>query len=556
MALNGYENNLTPFTLTFGSAPNTHDLIMLVYDSLFWSQAKENPEPWLAQKATPSDGGRVWTVTLREGLTWHDGEPLTAEDVKFSFDYYERFAASSGRYAHHVFDVPPFEGAEVVDERTVRLTYAEPAPTFKILPGADLPIIPKHVWEEVDEPIKETESLPVGSGPFEVANIAPDQSYRLRANEDYFKGRPTVDELELNIVEDPSAAFSSLRTGEVDMVTRNVPPELVDQFSGDSGSKVAEGTKFESLQMYFNAQKAPLSDAKLRKAISLAIDSQALVDTVLLGQGRPGRDEFIHPDSPWASPEGGHEFDPERVREMLDEAGYSEGPDGVRRAPDGEALEFTVLVSSFEPQSIRAVQLVAQQVEKVGVKFTAETLDPATLRERRAVEEEGEVPDYDAYVSVLEAHAHVDPDSLYYFFHSPGEEKGFGDQITGYSNPEFDALSEEAATSEVPDRKPLLNEMQGILAEEAPAIVLYYPDGRYAYRPEAYAGWVSDFGHGIFTKRSFLQEYVRGSDNGASGDEGSGSNLLAWGVGGGAVVALAAVVLLLRRRGTAEDDMV
>lgn len=550
VALNGFENNLTPFTLTFGSAPNTHDLIMLVYDSLFWSQVSEDPEPWLAEEATPSDDGRVWTVTLREGLTWHDGEPLTAEDVKFSFDYYEEFAGASGRYAHHVFDVPPFESAEVVDERTVRLNYEEPAPTFEILPGADLPIIPKHIWENVDEPSKASEDLPVGSGPFEVVDIQSDQSYLLQANESYFKGRPTIDELELTIVKDPSAAFSALQTGEVDFVSRNVSPELVEQVS--TNSEVVEGTKFESVQMLFNARKPPLSDPQLRKAISLAVDSQALVDTVLLGEGRPGLDSFLHPDSPWALPEGEHEFDPARAREMLDEAGYSEGSDGVRQTPDGEPLEFSVLVSSFEPQSIRAVQLAAQQVSELGVTLAPETLDPATLRQRREAEE-GQVPDYDAYISVLEAHAHVDPDSLYYFFHSPGEEKGFGDQITGYGNPEFDELAEEAAVSEISDRRPLLHDMQRTLAEEVPAIVFYYPDGLFAYRPDAYNGWVSDFGHGIFTKRSFLPEYVSETGRASSSNAGGmGRNLLLAGIVG-VIAVLGIVALVVRRRRTAED---
>ncbi len=549
VAIPGFENNMTPFTLTFAALPNTHDLIMLVYDSLFWSQVKENPEPWLAEEATPSEDRRVWTVTLREGLTWHDGEPLTAEDVKFSFEYYERFAGASGRYAHHVFDVPPFERAEVVDERTVRLYYDQPAPTFEILPGADLPIIPKHVWENVEEPSMATEDLPVGSGPYEVVEIVSDQSYRLQANEAYFKGRPTVDELELRVVSDPSAAFSALRTGEVDMVGRNVPPDLVDQLPGDV--EVAEETKFESTQMLFNARKPPFDDPRLRKAISLAIDSQALVDTVLLGRGRPGLDSFIHPDSPWTLPEAGHEYDPERARELLDEAGYSMGPDGVRQTPEGDNLEFSVLVSSFEPQTIRAVQLVARQVDEIGVSLTPETLDPATLRQRRPTDPD-QVPEYDAYMSGLEAHAHVDPDGLYYFFHSPGGGKGFGHTMTGYGNQEFDALAEEAAVSDIPERKPLLHEMQRIFAEEAPAIVFYYPDGQFAYRPEAYDGWVTDFGHGIFTKRSFLPEYVQ--TGGASTVEESSANrgLLVTGIVG-AVALLVIVAVVVRRRKTSED---
>ncbi|MDQ4130922.1 MAG: ABC transporter substrate-binding protein, partial [Actinomycetota bacterium] len=233
-------------------------------EALPWSQVKEEPEPWLADTATPSEDFRTWTVTLRDGVVWHDGRPLTAEDVKFSFDYYLRAPGASGRYAHHVSDVPPFERAEVVDPRTVRLFFRAPAPQFKIMPGGDLPIIPKHVWESVTEPTKATADLPIGSGPFRVVEIVPDQRYRLQANEAYFKGRPTVDELDLPIVKDPAAAFAALRTGEVDFVARNVPPELGEEFASSPDLEVAKGTKFESTQLYFNARKPPLADPWLR----------------------------------------------------------------------------------------------------------------------------------------------------------------------------------------------------------------------------------------------------------------------------------------------------
>ena len=559
VAIHSYENNLTPFTLTLTTFPVTADMVMLVYDSLFYSQASANPEPWLAESATTSEDAKVWTVTLRPGIVWHDGTPLTAEDVAFSFDYYERQAGSSGRYAHHVFDVPGLERSEVVDARTVRFYLREPAPQFDIMPGADLPIIPKHVWEGVTEPSKATADLPVGSGPYEVVEMVSDQRYRLVANEDYFKGRPTVDEIEMPVVKDPAAAFAALRTGEVDFVTRNVPPELVGQFDGSSGVAVATSTKFESTQLNFNARKAPFDDPAVRKAISLGTDTGALVDTVLLGRGRPGRDTFVHPDSPWAAPEGGHELDPGRAARLLDEAGYGDtDADGVRRSAEGTRLEVSVLVSSFEPQDLRALQLMSQQLAPIGVKLTPEALDPVSLRQRRQAPP-GEVPGFDAYLSTLETHAHVDPDGLYYFFHSPGP-KGFGAVITGWSNRRFDQLTEQAAVSGKDERKPLLHEAQRILAEEAPAVVLWYRSGEWAYRSDAYGGWVEDPGQGILGKRSFLADYVaaqgvgnRRAQEGEGGRDGGGGAGALVGVGAVVVVGLVGLVALRRRRGADLD---
>ena len=499
IALNGFENNITPFTVSFGAAPNTHDLLNLVFDSLFWSQATDNPEPWLADSATATPDFKKWTVKLHPGVLWHDGVPFTAEDVKFSFEYYLKQVGASGRYAHHVSDTPPFDHAEVVDPLTVNIFYKAPAPTFKILPGADLPIIAKHQWENIAEPAKATTMLPIGTGPFKLTEIKTDERYVMTANDSYFKGRPTVGELELVVVPQPLAAFGALLSGEVDMVTRNIQPELAKQIEANSSLRIQKGSKYESTQIFFNTRQVPLNDAKVRKAISLAIDNDELVDTVLLGRGRPGVDNFIHPDSPWALPGATHEFDVAKANRLLEDGGYSLKGDNIRRTADGKKLEFNVLVSSFETSDIRALQLISRMVERVGIRLNPELLDPVTIRQRR----NATPPNFDAYISVLETHAHVDPDSLYYFFHTPGT-KGFGGAISGYSNAKFDALVESATVLDLKDRKAVLADAEKFLAQEVPVITLYYRNGEYVFKSGAYDGWLSDPGHGIFTKRSFI----------------------------------------------------
>lgn len=508
VGLNGFENNITPFTHSFGAFPNTHDLVHLVYDSLFWSQAKDEPEPWLAESAEPSEDYSTWTVNLRDDVTWHDGEPFTAEDVQFSMEYYVEHEADSGRYAHHVTDMPQYADSEIVDDHTIEIEFSHPAGQFKIMPGADLPILPQHQWEEIEEPGSETEMLPVGTGPYELVDIEPDQQYRFEANDDYFKGEPLVDELLMPIIQEPAAAFSALQAGDVDYVARNVPPELIDAFERADDITLERGTIFESIQLYFNTVREPLGDSDLRKAIALAIDREQILETVLLGNGEPGRDSFMHPESPWAIDEEIREFDREQARQRLDEAGYDEtNEDGIRLTPGGEPLAFTVLVSNFEPQVIRTAQLVAEHVSEIGIELGVEAIDPATLGERRRAEP-GEEADFDMRMGGLEAHAHVDPDALLYFFHTPGE-IGFGETQTSYSNPEFDELAVQAGQSgDLEERRELLAEMQRILAEDVPMIVVMYPEGIWAHRPEAYTGWFADHGHSPLTKRSFLPEYA------------------------------------------------
>ena len=545
VAFKAYENNLTPFTLTMAGLPSTHDLVNLVYDTLFWSQVKDDPEPWLAESAEPSPDRTQWTVKLRDGVTWHDGAPFTADDVAFTFERMK--TTTGGRYSHHVWEHPVFTSAEVLDPLTVRLTFAGPAPTFEILPGADLPIVPKHIWEKIEKPNMATDAPSIGTGPFKLAQVVPDQRYVLEANADYFKGKPTVDRIDVPIVKDPAAAFAALQTGQIDTLDRTVPPELHAQLSRAPGMKVLRSTRMESVQLHFNNKKAPLSDPKLRKGLTMAMDLEALVEAVLQGHGQPGRDGWVHPSSPWSDPDGGHAFDVAEAKRRLDEAGYRVGGDGARRAPDGTPLQFTLSVAANEPQHQRSAQLIAQQVEVLGVKLNVESIDPATLRQRRGAME------YDMFIGNLESHAHADPDALSFFFHSPVPNAPSAGSFGAYANPEFDAIVEKArGVLDNDERKDLLVEAQRIFAQDAPTQVLFYPDGDYAVRTAAYDGWVTDPGHGVLTKRSFLASYSEeGGEAAAASSEAGGDDGPPWaaiGVGLGVILVAAAVLVGRGRR--------
>lgn len=568
VAINGFENNLTPYGITFQSGA-FHELIHLVHDSLFWSSYAQDPEPWLAESAEPNDDHTVWTVRLRDGLRWHDGESLTAADVAFTYDYFAEH--NSPRYSHHVTVLPEYERSEVVDELTVELHFAMPAPTFEMMPAGEIPILPEHVWGAVEDPRSLIEELPVGSGPYEVVEMVSDERYVLRANEDYFKGAPLVDELVLPIVRDPSAAFSALQTGEIDSLVRLVPPELVENLQDSADVEVVDALTYTSVQIYANSLEAPTSDPDLRRALALAIDREGLVERVLRGRGQPGRNGFIHPDSPLASSDDNTRHDPEAAAELLDEAGYEQSsPSDTRRSPDGEPVELSVLVSSFDPLHLRAAELVAEDLGQIGVGLEVEALDPGTLSQRKR---QGE---FDLSVDSLEAHAHTDPDLFYHFF-GPGIT---GTTFGGYENEEFnDLILEAAVVADWDQRLELIHQQQEFFAGEVPSIALAYPDAAQAYQSDAYDGWISDPGHGIFTKRSFLPGYAAGSEESAAAtpgtdeteagateaaDEPSGQEA-ASDTGGGlgtalalaaaALVAVAVIVGVARSRRAGDDEL-
>ena len=506
VGLHAAEKNLNPFIVP-QALPLTHDFTMLVYDTLFWSQSRLDPEPWLATGAEASEDYRTWTVTLREDVRWHDGMPFTAEDVAFTFQYFSD-DGGPGRYGHHVYDHPVFESASVIDDLTVQITFEDPVTTFKLLPGGDLPILPKHIWEGVEDPRADATSLPVGTGPFVMVEYDPGVSYRLEANLDYFLGQPLVDTLIMPVVRDAQAAFAGLQTGELDFVTRNLPAPLVPRIQENEELAVATGNRMQSLYLMFNTRKPILGDPAVRKAMSMALDVQAIVDIVEGGLGRPGNDTWTHPDSPWAHPAGGHTFDVDDANSMLDAAGYPLGDGGVRRSADGAPLAFTLLVNAAAPPQIRSGELVAEQLSAIGVDITVEPLDPPAITAARRPGPDGP-PTVEMFIAVFESHAHADPDHLFFFFHTPG--RGVGGIFSGYANPEFDAVLEDALDAPIDEKLTLIGQAQEIFASEAPAVVLYYPDGRWGYRPDAYDGWISDPGHGVFTKRSFLAPYAAGS---------------------------------------------
>ena len=336
----------------------------------------------------------------------------------------------------------------------------------------------------------------------------PGVSYRLEANDDYFGGAPLVDTLVMPVVTDAQAAFAGLQTGELDFVTRNLPAPLVPRVQDNEELSVITGSRMQSLYVMFNTRKPNLRNPEVRKAMSMALDTQAIVDIVEGGLGRPGNDTWTHPDSPWAHPVGGHALDVGAANEMLDEAGWRLGDDGVRRNADGAPLAFTLLVNATAPPQIRSGELVAEQLSAIGVDITVEPLDPPAIAAARRPSADGP-PTVDMFIAVFESHAHADPDHLFFFFHTPG--RGVGGIFSGYTNPAFDAILEEALTAPIDEKLELIGQAQEIFAAEAPAVVLFYPDGRWGYRPAAYDGWVSDPGHGVFTKRSFLAPYTAGS---------------------------------------------
>lgn len=539
------KGNVTPYS--FRPPPGIHsEMVGLVYDTLFLGPYTDEPIPWLATEATPDEESRVWTVKLRDDVTWQDGEKFTAEDVAFTYEYYKE--GEPNRYSHHASDVPVTESVEAVDATTVEFTCAQSCPTLDLVTLADLPILPEHIWSKVEDPLTYTDP-PVGTGPYTLEEYEEDQSYRFEANEDYFMGPPAAKELVFSIVPDPQSMFLALQSGQVDAATLPAPPELQSRLENNEEVELQEGDRFSSVFYVFNNERPPLDQPEFRKALDLAIDRRELVETVLLGNGRPGSPSFMHPDSEWFKPREAS-FDPDRAREILDNAGISDSDgDGIREY-EGEPVRLSVIVPANAPQPIRTAELVAGQLEEIGIELEVESLDPGTLSERQNSD------DFD--ISSFNGVPHLlgDPDQMIESL----------DSLLSYDDSRYEELRQRwFETETVEGRREALFDIQELFVDNPAALTLYYPDTTFAYRPDAYDGWLTVNGQGIFQKWSLIPGAAEKLDveraaqatpaqRQGAGEESSPPYAL---IGGGLVVVVVAGLLIWRRisRGGGEEEI-
>lgn len=495
LAINREEGSLNPYTFQTGYPGWV--LMNLVYDTLYYTDADNVPQPLMVRDTRVSADGRTWTLTLRPDLRWHDDRPLTSSDVKFTFEYVRQF--THGRWTPQVREI---ESIETPDALTVVFRLSRPVAGFLTNPLADLPILPRHIWEGVTEPRRFTNT--VGSGPYRIAEIRAGEFYRLVANDRHFTGPPKLREILLPIIRDATVDFTSLRAGSTDASARSLPPELVAQFSGTRNLKVVRGPGFASTLLQFNNEHPLLSDVRLRRAIALAIDTTAMVRLLMLGHAVVGSPGYLHPASPWHNPAASITPSRSEAVAILDAAGYLDRDrDGIREAPDGTPLRFTLMAQSGNPIRVRGADLIRTWLRPVGIDVTVRALEDASIIDLVWQEFDAcRARRYDMTMFGWSAPVMLRPTALRDLFHSDCRLGTIN--IGGYRNAEIDALGERlAAAVDLTEQRRIAFEMQAIVARDLPVHVLFYADGIFAYRSNVFDGWVFQKGQGIVNRLSF-----------------------------------------------------
>ncbi|MGH7557710.1 MAG: peptide-binding protein, partial [Gemmatimonadota bacterium] len=424
-----------------------------------------NFQPYLADSFWMSEDGLSLTFRIREGATWQDGVPVTADDVVWT---YEMMVNDEVAYANRQY-VQYVESAERIDDRTVRFDFTQvhSDPLFDFI---DWEPMPKHLLGDIPPGEQRNADFnrdPVGNGPFRFVSWTANQEVVFEANEDFVLGRPHLDRVVFRVIPEQTTQLTELLTGGIDFM-RAVPPAEM--------ARVEESPQVETIvyparsysYLAWNLRNPLFEDVSVRRALTMAIDRQQIVDALLYGYGRiavtdvmPFQWEFNESLEPWP-------YDPDRAREILAEAGWEDHDgDGVI---DKDARPFRFILETNQGNDLREdiIVIVQSNLAEVGIDVQPRLTEWNTLIDRLKRKE------FEAAVSGWSVDFKFDPTEV---MSCGAIEAKYN--YPSFCNPKADSLMQLALTTlDREEARPLWDEYQRIIHEEQPYTFLYYLEER------------------------------------------------------------------------------
>ncbi|HXX39453.1 MAG TPA: ABC transporter substrate-binding protein [bacterium] len=423
----------------------------LVYDGLVYLDTRQAPQPALAvswDNPTPT----TWVFHLRHGVTFQDGQPFTADDVVYTFDTILD-PASKAPYRNLY---TPIAKIEKVDAYTVRMTTS--APYAPLLSYLNIGIVPRHIAERNDGSLA---SHPVGTGPFRFVSWDRGSRISLEANERYWGGVPKVRGLVINIVPDNSARAAAVEAGDLDLIHSPLSPQDVARLRKSTSLVVTKMTGLGITYLNINTSVWPLSDVKVRQALALLTDRQAIAADIYQGMDQAAT-SLLTP-SLWAYTTSVRqpEYNPAKARELLQEDGFTQ-QNGVYEK-DGKPLAIELSTHSEDPNRVQAAEFLQNVWQKYGIRVKVSTSEWPTFSSAVYASKH--------QVALLGWLNIVDPDRLMYNqFTTNG-----GQNWEKYSNPAVDALLAQGRTTlDRAARARIYQRAAQILANDQPYDVLLY----------------------------------------------------------------------------------
>ena len=464
-----------PSVYTISPKGQGYMTLSYIFDTLMWKD-ESGLVPYLAEDYSVSEDGLTYTFQLRKGVSFTDGTPFTAEDVKFTFDYMKE-------HPYKWVSVSMVEEASVVDEHTVEIKLNKTYNPFLSDVAGSLPILPKHIWENVTEPETFTEpEAAISTGPFILENYdAAAGTYTFKANEDYFYGDVQIDKL---VIANVSGGDSkeALLSGEI-AAAPNISYKAAMSLKDSPEYTVLEGPGLSVTRLYFNFDEEAMAVKEIRQAMYHAVNLDEIVEKAYGGAGYPGSAGHVPPGTPWYNPDvRQYAYDVETAKKMLSEAGAADSNgDGILEY-NGEEMSYTL---TFTENDEKLAELLVSYMKAVGIELVPQSADDATVK---AAISEG---NFELAFNTNGSFG-GDPVFLSRFatVGADGAPSVTGQGGTTWESEEYNRIYNESAVEQDDvKRHQQVNELQEIIAEELPCLTLYYKKAVAAYNNTIFDGF-------------------------------------------------------------------
>jgi peptide/nickel transport system substrate-binding protein len=559
-------DNLSPF---IGVETASSEVLLIAYDRLFGMGFDGRPNAQLAAELPTTENGgisadgKTWTVKIRPGAKWQDGQPLTAKDVAFSYNVIIDNGLTSFLQA-----VKDIKKAVALDDTTVQFTMSAPKADMLYV---YVYIIPEHIWGQVKPATLErsyVNKLPiVGSGPFQITEFKSGDYTKLVRNPDYWGnsvpewGRPKVDEIIFQAYTNPDTMTQDLLAGTVD-AAQGVPSA---QFPGLQSNPDLKAISYNFINwdyIDYNSYDSPdskgnpvLRDPAFRVALDYAIDRDKIVSLVYNGRAAPGytmitTNTWRDPDFHWEPPAGvKRPFDIAKGNALLDAAGYKDtNGDGIREDKKGRPISLRLWALADSTSTQAEGKLITGWFQQLGLKIVFEVVDNGAASDAMyAWSGNVPAPDYDMILWFWDGYN--DPGSTLQCFTT--SQIGYWNEVY-WSNAEFDRLCEQQSVELDPQKRAaLIYRMQEVMYAENPQNVLTYFDYLQAVNVKKWTGWTPYYNaQGPVFYSSLPKDYINIAPRAAAGEAnggGGGSTGLIIVIAAGVAVVIVIGVFMFRR---------
>lgn len=558
IALTGDIDTLNPFLAIFASSTG---ILRLQYESLVDYGTSNEIVPGLSDKWTTSADGKTWTFDIPADRKWSDGQPLTAQDAAWTFNAVKTQGALQQANGGLVTNI---DSVTAKDDHTLVMVLSAAQASN---PGSELPIVPEHVWSKVNAAKYANDKDTVGSGPYIISSYTQGQNVEMTTNPNFWRGPAKTGGLTYISYKSTDAAVQALRTGEVDLVSGLTPAQF-NSLKGQQGitTNSGAGRRYQAIginpgttDIHGKAMgngNAALHDQKLRAAIVTAIDKNTLLSRVLEGYGKPAQTEepSVYPlYYGYASGADQHSYDIAKANQMLDDAGYRKGSDGIRLDKSGKPLTLRLMGRNSDPTHPLMANYVKAWMKDIGINLNVSMVSPNQVNETSTLGQ------YDLYFTGWGIGP--DPDfqlSINRCSSRPNSDGSGATSENNYCDPDFDKLYQAQHTAlDQTKRSELVRQAFTMINNAAVNDVLFYADSLEAYRSDKFGDFTTQpVKGGVISGQNGYWGFYSAQPVTAENAQAQGGGIPGWAIGVGAavvVIVVAGIVIAVRRRTPAAD---